>query len=694
MLLLYDTLALLFLIPAYQVLMGNSASHPTAPTWYYREGPNDYRRVHADADAVLQGVRRKAAGSPVVQVSYTVGKHRYSATLDFANKTFNQWNDVTRVQRPLLLMDAYWSFLGDAGEWELVPPWAARRLEVALIDVATVGSVVRVEIGSFTYEIDVVAMNQRNTKTGRERQLRRKSFEDIGVDVMDDATQPPGALPPTAVPLPSSSDTQTATGQPVTKPHFAKGGKSDAKTDTRDTLLSAALNAARAGAIVGTVIGLVHSAYVGYFSDGSVKEIIFTFVSEAGLPIGVWLITELGPVVIGQFVPLIGAIVSGAVELGAFLRHVGRCVAGTITPAALWDKLKKFLACSVVPIALSIGTMVLLAVFAIGCPPLLASIAAVSVASTAILGYRLLADDFPVDEAYDLLGCGTRDNIGTVRSRANTLLDIAATKPVRVAIVAAFHRICCSRNLATHGLHLLGGPPGGYNHYPSAFDAAYFKTIFEATNKNRCPRGPGGILARVDQPGYPNVTYSSIIVASVVASGVNKLPQLSQSDSGFHNDFLSQVIEDRRLLFGSKHVLLFRGGQRQFQEKTVADGVFHVRPQAQALGRGLYLTDNFHKASNYCNSDASPAEVVVLSGRKYHRLFLVATVVEIAHPAIVGRQAGVKASHEHTSNGVDVVIAPRESAVRRSFYSHNEFCVVATPCHALPHFLVEVLAAQ
>lgn len=173
--------------------------------------------------------------------------------------------------------------------------------------------------------------------------------------------------------------------------------------------------------------------------------------------------------------------------------------------------------------------------------------------------------------AYELFGCGTGDTIEVIRDRANKLLDATVTEVRRAMIIAAFHSICNRRSIMAEGLHHVIYRAPVQSEYPT-FNNAWFQTIFDASNINR---SPGGILARVDQPGQPNITYTGLIVQSVTRS-TNPLPTLGTDVSGFCADFLGPVLEDSRLMFGN-HLLLFRGGPEQFQKKAaIHDGSFYV----------------------------------------------------------------------------------------------------------------------
>jgi AAA+ superfamily predicted ATPase len=167
------------------------------PIWLYREGPGDYRPVHIAAAIELERARKYHVGPHVAAsstaaasiVEYTIAKHTYKAKLCFTTNVFSQFNTTTRVERPLLLLNATWSYKDDNDAWCAFAPTIAAELEIALRNVAILGPKVRLHFNRHTYDIDVVEMTQRNAASWRVRSLQRECQESVAPATVDSVLQ-------------------------------------------------------------------------------------------------------------------------------------------------------------------------------------------------------------------------------------------------------------------------------------------------------------------------------------------------------------------------------------------------------------------------------------------------------------------------------------------------------------------------
>ncbi|CUF12918.1 Hypothetical protein, putative [Bodo saltans] len=150
--------------------------------WLFRDHEGNFKPVGDDARAVLEQARKfhnetptgATATNTTTVVEYKSGKYHYKAALCFKTGVFSQFNTRSRAERPLLLLNATWSYQDDKDAWCPVPLDAAAELEAGLRTATLLGPRFQICFQKFVYEVDVEAMTQRNVNSGCVRSLARE----------------------------------------------------------------------------------------------------------------------------------------------------------------------------------------------------------------------------------------------------------------------------------------------------------------------------------------------------------------------------------------------------------------------------------------------------------------------------------------------------------------------------------------
>lgn len=537
-------------------------------------------------------------------------------------------------------------------------------------------------VGGQSYVADLLRLTQTNVSTNKTRKLKRIELPFITAAVCD------GSCPPDAkLVAPGGSDGGSAAPPPSKMYPGLKAAPSSAQIE-KPSGPTPFLVAARVSAGLAVSVGVafaVRAIYVGH----DLSKVVIDFVSYTGVAVGQWIITEAAPLIFGSFIPYIGIAIGGIVGLAKIVRAVTKWAKGDATGASVWDEVVAVFKNIALPIGIAVGGAALL-LLALPGLPIVAAVVPVFVATGVGLAIWWFSDA-ELDAAYKLLGCGKRDSIATIADRVQKKLQrmlndpAHGEEPILLQLIPAYSRVCLSRDVLPRPIEPAGPWTQllqGGRRWPSrdlrSCDMRYFQSVLSATNINRCPRvciaALDKQLAKLDQLGQPNPTYRSIEVREVQMVAEQQLPVMMPDPECSHipTAILERVLESEELIVGPNHLLLFRGSAEGWQNKAFESGSFYVGDPG-ALSRGIYLTDNAHKATNYCK----PVRVSA-GGRTYDRCVLLATVVDVTRMVLVGRgQRDLRASHITMPNGVDAVLAPRVDVIRSSEFHHNEVCVLA-----------------
>ncbi|CUF12933.1 Hypothetical protein, putative, partial [Bodo saltans] len=233
----------------------------------YKEAHNDYRPVCDEALTVLEAARKESRRLSQARLSLKRDGFTYSVFLNFDTHEFAQHNDVTRVKRPLLLMDACWSAKRDDAEWQEIRPREARRLQAAFVNHTTTSTVsLHFQHAASRYCVDFTSMTLHNIATDSVLKLRRQPFDSFGISAL--TSRSISAVPP---PPPPPPPPMTQTG--------VQGDGPTIEPSTNERLIKIVRKASQllAGVVVAGIAYTVHATYF----NGNISEIIVTFFERS-----------------------------------------------------------------------------------------------------------------------------------------------------------------------------------------------------------------------------------------------------------------------------------------------------------------------------------------------------------------------------------------------------------------------------